>query len=87
MKEASKLDYVLNNEQEGEELVTRKQIDDSPFTIIGTEGKFFGTVGKYRITEPMKTEKAVEKELKDITWNRIVQVMLILIETQEKIKV
>lgn len=66
-----------------EELIKRKQIKDSPFSIITTEEGSFGCIGKYRITEPKETEEEIEKELSKMTWDRIVQVILILIETQK----
>ncbi len=74
----------------GEELVTRKNIKDSPFEIIGTlrENKrvYFGVVGKHRVTEHSDNEKDIEKELGKITWNRIVQVVIILMEANKNIK-
>lgn len=80
---------VIDNKDssnKNEELVTREEIKDTPFHIIGTEEGFFGVVGKYRITEPNYNKKEIEKELKKITWNRIVQIMLILIETEGEVK-
>lgn len=78
---------VLNLKQDKDEpnseLVTKEEIKDSPFTIIGTEGKYFGAIGKYRITEPVDNKEEIRKDLKKITWNRIVQVMLILTEVQK----
>ncbi len=79
-----KADSLKSNSEDKEELITRKEIKNSPFHIIGTEEGYFGVIGKYRITEPAKTQKAIEKELSEITWNRITQIMLILIETQKK---
>jgi len=65
------------------ELITRKDVKDSPFVVIGdTEKKeFFGGMGKYRITEVKKTEQEVLDELSNINWNRIVQVCILLIDS------
>jgi len=63
-----------------EQLIERTDIKDTPFVIITTRGKSFGTMGSYRITEEYDTKKEVSQELKKITWNRIVQVMEILTE-------
>jgi hypothetical protein len=70
-----------------EELVSRKDIKDSPFVVIGIKEKkqFFGVMGSFRVTEVYKTEKEVETELSKITWNRIIQVMLLLLEQQESL--
>lgn len=77
------------NLSSNEELVRRVNIDNSPFHAIGLlEGedrKWFGVMGKYRITEPVTTFDAVENELKNITWDRIVQVITILQVTEKEI--
>jgi len=69
-----------------EELVKRKQLKDSPFEIITQEGYSFGVMGEYRVTEKADTVKEIEKELKKITWNRIIQVVMILTEVINKQK-
>lgn len=68
-----------------EELITRKNIEDSPFQVIGLEGEYFGCMGKYRITETAETELEIVEELEKVTWNRLVQVMLLLIESTKEI--
>ena len=67
--------------ERNEELLTREEIKDSPFQIIGIPGSgFFGCLGQHRITKVQTTKEIVEKELKTINWNRIVQVVLVLIQ-------
>jgi hypothetical protein len=66
------------------ELVKRDSIKDTPFEIITIEGKSFGAMGDYRITEEKKTAKEVEKELSKITWNRIIQIIMILDEVKNR---
>lgn len=80
---------TLTIEKETEEITTVKRTDvkETPFTIIEIEGKFFGALANYRITEEYKTFIEVEQELKKITWNRITQVMGILIEILKTNKV
>ena len=76
-----------NNKECGTELVERWQMPDSPFTVITLEGKkHFGVMGEYRVTEEMKSRGEVENELKCITWNRIIQVMMILEDIKSKDK-
>lgn len=74
-----------NSDSKSSELIERFELENSPFTIITTEEGSFGAMGKYRITEPGLKED-IEKELNEITWNRIVQVMLILLETKPKLE-
>jgi hypothetical protein len=77
----------VNKKESGSELVERWQIPNSPFTVITIEGeRHFGVMGEYRVTEEMKSRGEVEDELKCITWNRIIQVMMILEEIRKKDK-
>jgi hypothetical protein len=76
---------ITDNKKSGEELIKRKDIKDSPFEIITINGESFGAMGQYRITEKGKF-KDIEKELSKITWNRIVQVVMLLDEAKEKVK-
>lgn len=64
------------------ELITRKNVKDTPFTIItnNEEGRSFGTIGKYKITEERKTPEEVEEEITKITWDNIIKIMTIIIE-------
>jgi len=76
----------VSNNVSGTELVERYQVPNSPFTVIKVEGKNFGVMGEYRVTEEMNSRGEVEDELKCITWNRIIQVMMILEEIRKKDK-
>ncbi len=75
----------VDNKKSSKELIVRKEVLNSPFTIITTEGRHFGVMGEYRITKEKSSRKAVEKELEEMTWNRIVQVIMILGEMKEKL--
>ena len=75
---------VDKEESSRTELIERNDIKGTPFTVISTEDKHFGVMGGFRITEEMKSVGEVEDELKSITWNRIVQVMMILAELKDE---
>ena len=77
---------TTDKKNSGSEIIQKEEIKDTPFTIITVENKSFGTMGDYRITEPKKTVKEVKEELEKITWNRILQVVMILDEVKEKMK-
>ncbi len=66
--------------------IERTDVKDTPFTIIKTEDAIFGVMGQYRITENQTTVEKCKKELKKITWNRVVQVIMILQEHKEKLE-
>ena len=80
---------VNKEESLNEELIKRKQITDSPFEVITRDGYSFGVMGNYRLTEQNYNKNQVEevnKELEKVTWNRVVQVIMILDEIKEKLK-
>lgn len=68
------------------ELIKRVQIKDSPFEVITQDGYSFGVMGNYRLTEKSNDPKEIAKELKKITWNRVIQIVMILDEVKSKIK-
>jgi hypothetical protein len=75
------------DKQESSQMIERYPIKDSPFTVITLEEKtHFGVMGEYRVTEEMKSRGEVEDTLRSITWNRIIQVMMILDEIKTKDK-
>ena len=73
------------SKKSGKELIKREDIPNSPFEVITTDGKSFGVMGKFRITEE-GTKAQIKKELKEITWNRIIQVIMLLSQLQEEQK-
>ena len=87
VKKVGKLKYASEEiKEENKELITRKNVKDSPFEVIGITDKneYFAVLGEYRITEKFKSEKEAIKEVKGISWNRVIQVMMILIEKLNK---
>lgn len=63
-------------------MIKRKEIKDTPFTIISLmeQNEHFAVVGEYRVTEKYDERSKAERAVKKVTWNRIVQVTMILIE-------
>jgi hypothetical protein len=61
-------------------LIERENIENTPFTVITENGYSFGVMAEYRITEKYDTVEEVKQELKEITWNKIVQITALLIE-------
>ena len=76
----------VNKEDSGpkEELIERDEIKDSPFEVITRNGESWGVMGQYRLTEVGNNKKKVKRELEKITWNRIIQVTMILNEINKK---
>lgn len=59
-------------------------IEDTPFHAIRFEEKWFLTLGKYRLSEPMETKEQVLEDAKDASWIRIMQIMRIMIQEEGK---
>lgn len=72
-----------NNTELNSELIKRTEIKDTPFTVITIEGKSFGSMGQYRITEIYNNEETPKKEVQKITWNRLIQVIMLLQEQKD----
>ena len=75
------------DKKESSTMIERNPIEGSPFTVITLEENIhFGVMGEYRVTEEMKSRGEVEDSLRAITWNRIIQVMMIIEEIKGKDK-
>lgn len=71
--EAPKVDDSKNKE-----LITKTEVEGTPFIVVTTKNGSFATIGRYRLTEEMKSEKECIAEIKKITWNRIIQVVSLM---------
>jgi hypothetical protein len=57
-----------------------ENIDKTPFTIINNGEKYYGIIGKHRITELYVNKEELKKDLTEITWDRICQVIWAIVE-------
>lgn len=71
---------LKKKDERSKQLFTRTDVKDTPFQIITRDNISFGVFGKYKITNDYESINACEKELKEITWNRIVQVFSLINE-------
>lgn len=78
------VEQTNNSESGNTELIKRENIADSPFEVITTEKGSFGVMGKYRITPYGEKEEIIE-DLNKITWNRLIQVIQLILEHQNQI--
>ncbi len=74
-----------DKEDSTSEMLVREEIKDSPFTLISMkeENKHFGVMGMHRITEYRESKEEVVKELEEFTWNRVIQVVMLLVEASK----
>jgi hypothetical protein len=63
------------------------QVEETPFTIIKHEEKYFGVLGNHRVTQLFETKEECEADLKDINWNRVMQVIWAVVEKFTKINI
>lgn len=71
--------YELENQTDNSQLSSREPLENTPFTICKDyETSYYGVMGKYRITEQYENKEDLEKELKTIDWNKIVQVITVI---------
>lgn len=70
----------MNVEKANKQSFNLKKIDKTPFHVVEENGEYWGIMGRHRLTEFKKTEEEVINELKEITWDRVIQVIMILKE-------
>lgn len=77
----------LDNRNSNSEMFESTQIEETPFTIIKHDEKYFGVLGNHRITQIFDTKEECEADLKDINWNRVMQVIWAVVEKFTKINI
>jgi hypothetical protein len=78
---------TLTNKNSNSEIFTHEQVDETPFTIIKHDEKYFGVLGNHRVTQLFETKEECEADLKDINWNRVMQVIWAVVEKFTKINI
>jgi hypothetical protein len=78
---------TLDNKNSNSEIFTHDQVEDTPFTIIKRDEKYFGVLGNHRVTQLFDTKEECEADLKDINWNRVMQVIWAVVEKFTKINI
>jgi len=78
---------TLDNKNSNSEIFTHEQVEETPFTIIKHDEKYFGVLGNHRITQLFETKEECEADLKDINWNRVMQVIWAVVEKFTKINI
>lgn len=74
-----------NDNSASSELIKQTPIPDTPFTVLKYNDDYFLTMGKYRLTKALPSQNACLKAATDASWNRILQVIQIMInENQNK---
>ena len=75
---------IVEEQEPKTEIIKRKVVDNSPFTIVSLEDEgHFGVMGKWRITESFDSVEEAEKDLNVINWNRVIQICSIMMQADK----
>lgn len=69
---------------ETKELTDITQIEGTPFTAIRMDNKYFLALGRYRLTNMLDTFEQAKEETENVSWDRIMQVIQVMIEENNK---
>lgn len=64
----------------GEQLVEYIEVKDTPFTVARNDKDWYLLMGKYRLTEALKTKEEAMGAVNTQRWIRIMQVINIMID-------
>lgn len=78
MKEQKELLNTTDKQQ-----LTYEHIENTPFTLLEEDGVWCGLIGNKRITNFYNDKNQCLEETTKISWNRIIQVVLTIIEKEK----
>ncbi len=77
----------VEKSKKSEELIEYNPLDGTPFTVasmMDTDSdivRHYVLFGKYRLTEGFETAEEAKADAESMTWNRIMEVMSVVLET------
>lgn len=74
---------ITKSNSNSKQLLEQVPINDTPFTAIRMEDKWFLALGKYRLTNQLGSLEECKAEAQDASWIRIMQIMKIVIQEHE----
>lgn len=75
----------MENTTQENTLFEQIKVEGTPFTAVRYDNEWFLALGKYRLTQKLKSKEAVEEEADKFHWDRIMQVIQIMIDEQKEI--
>lgn len=70
----------------GEQLIVKEEISGTPFHIVKGNGGYFVAMGRYRVSDEIKTLTLARKEANEINWNKLMTVVGIMLDNYQVIK-
>lgn len=75
-----------NSSDLNSEMVTANQIEDTPFSIVGSQAKgYFIAFGKYRVSEPQETEEEALNHFNGKPWNILINTITAIINLNKEL--
>lgn len=75
---------ITKSNSNSKQLLEQIKIDNTPFTAIKMDDKWFLALGKYRLTNQLGSLEECKAEAQDASWIRIMQIMKIVIKEHEE---
>lgn len=66
-----------------EQIVQQWPVEGTPFTTWKYKDEYFLSLGKYRLSEHFKTKEEADEDAKDASWERIMQIIKIMIQEHD----
>lgn len=73
---------LTETDERNTQLIEREEVEGTPFTLIKHDEQWYILMGRYRLSEGMTKEDAL-KNANTMDWNKILQVMTIIVQNQE----
>lgn len=75
------------------EIVRREPVEGTPFTLICQQSgeplegeeqvtQYFGTLGKYRITETKEQREKILEELQQFSWDMVLKILAVIVPNE-----
>ena len=71
-------ELINEGTEKGTETIKKENIPDTPFVVVEENGKFYGLLGKYRLTEECETRDEAVKETTKMTWDNLIKMMIVV---------
>ena len=71
-------ELIKEGTEKGSETLKKEAIPNTPFVVIEENGKFYGLIGKYRLTEECETRREAVTETTKMTWDNLIKMMIVI---------
>lgn len=83
--ENSQMNVEMSSNSNSSNTLTFETLEGTPFTIVKEGDLYFGVISTHRLTEGFDNKEDLVNNLKTISWDRIVQVIWVVVAKFTKI--